>query len=53
VLATVVAFGVGYGVIVAFMKFVSTRSYLPFVAYRIVLGLLVLALLSAGILQPL
>ncbi|WP_291013672.1 undecaprenyl-diphosphate phosphatase [Hydrogenophaga sp.] len=52
-LATVVAFGVGYGVIVAFMKYVSTRSYLPFVAYRIVLGLLVLALLSAGILQPL
>jgi undecaprenyl-diphosphatase len=53
VLATVVAFGVGYGVIVAFMKYVSTRSYLPFVAYRIALGLLVLALLSAGILRPL
>jgi len=51
-LATVVAFGVGYGVIVALMRYVSTRSYLPFVAYRIALGLLVLALLSAGILQP-
>jgi undecaprenyl-diphosphatase len=52
-LATVVAFGVGYGVIVAFMKFISTRSYLPFVAYRIALGLLVFALLSIGVLQPL
>lgn len=52
-LATLVAFGVGYGVIVAFMKFVSTRSYLPFVVYRLALGLLVLALLQAGVLQPL
>lgn len=53
VLATVVAFGVGYVVIVAFMKFVTTRSYLPFVAYRIALGLLVLALLQAGVLSAL
>lgn len=52
-LATLVAFGVGYFVIVAFMKFVSSRSYLPFVAYRIALGLLVLALLWTGVLQPL
>jgi undecaprenyl-diphosphatase len=53
VLATVVAFGVGYVVIVAFMKFVTTRSYLPFVAYRIALGLLVLALLQADVLSAL
>lgn len=53
VLATVVAFGFGYVVIVAFMKFVTTRSYLPFVAYRIALGLLVLALLQAGVLSAL
>lgn len=52
-LATVVAFGVGCGVIVAFMKFISSRSYLPFVAYRIALGLVVLALLQAGVLSPL
>lgn len=50
-LATVVAFVVGYGVIVAFMKFVTTRSYLPFVVYRIALGLVVLALLQAGVLS--
>jgi undecaprenyl-diphosphatase len=52
-LATVVAFVVGYGVIVAFMKFISSRSYLPFVAYRIALGAIVLALLQAGVLSPL
>lgn len=50
-LATVVAFGVGYAVIVAFMRFVTTHSYLPFVVYRIVLGLVVLALLQAGVLS--
>jgi undecaprenyl-diphosphatase len=50
-LATLVAFVVGYVVIVAFMKFVTTRSYLPFVVYRIVLGVVVLALLQLGVLS--
>ena len=50
-LATLVAFVVGYVVIVAFMKFVTTRSYLPFVVYRIVLGVIVLALLQLGVLS--
>lgn len=31
--ATVIAFVVGYGVIIWFLKLVSTRSYLPFVIY--------------------
>jgi undecaprenyl-diphosphatase len=52
-LATVVAFGVGYGVIVVFLKLVSTRTYMPFVIYRIVLGLVVFGLLSVGVLTPL
>lgn len=52
-LATVVAFSVGYVVIVAFMKFISSRSYLPFVAYRIALGFAVLALLQTGVLSAL
>lgn len=52
-LATVVAFGVGYGVILGFMRFISTRSFRPFVHYRIGLGLLVLALLQMGVLSPL
>ncbi|MEF7614379.1 undecaprenyl-diphosphate phosphatase [Aquincola sp. MAHUQ-54] len=52
-LATLVAFGVGYGVIVIFLKLVSSRGYLPFVVYRIVLGIGVLALLCLGVLSPL
>lgn len=51
-LATLVAFGVGYGVIVVFLKVVSSRGYLPFVIYRIVLGLAVLVMLYFGILSP-
>lgn len=52
-LATLVAFGVGYAVIVWFLKLVSTRSYLPFVIYRVALGALVFVLLGLGILSPL
>ena len=51
-LATAIAFGVGYGVIVVFLKLVSTRDYMPFVYYRIALGVLVLALLAGGALSP-
>lgn len=51
--ATFVAFVVGYGVIVVFLRLVSSRGYMPFVIYRIALGLLVLFLLSVGALQPL
>ena len=51
-LATVVAFLVGYGVIVVFLRIVSKRGYWPFVIYRIVLGLVVIALLQMGIVAP-
>ena len=51
-LATLIAFFVGYGVIVVFLKLVSSRGYMPFVYYRIALGLLVMALLAAGTLSP-
>lgn len=51
-LATAVAFAVGYGVIVVFLKLVSSRSYMPFVYYRIALGVFVLGLLSVGLLAP-
>ncbi|MBD9699836.1 undecaprenyl-diphosphate phosphatase [Flavimobilis sp. GY10621] len=47
-LATVVAFVVGYVVIVWFLKLVSTRSYLPFVVYRILFAGVVVALLLGG-----
>lgn len=52
-LATAIAFAVGYGVIVVFLRLVSTRSYMPFVVYRVALGTVVLVLLSMGVLSPL
>lgn len=48
-LATVIAFVVGYAVIAWLLHYVSTRSYTPFVIYRILLGGLTLALLGAGV----
>lgn len=50
-LATVVSFFVGYAVIVAFLKFISTRSYMPFVVYRIVVGVALLGLLHFGVIS--
>lgn len=47
-LATVVAFFVGYLVIIAFLKIVSTFSYKPFVWYRLGLAALVVVLLLTG-----
>jgi undecaprenyl-diphosphatase len=46
--ATLVAFLVGYAVIAWLMKFVQTRSFLPFVIYRILLGVLIIVLLASG-----
>ncbi|MEY2849019.1 MAG: hypothetical protein RI885_1685 [Actinomycetota bacterium] len=51
--ATVVAFGVGYAVIAFLMQYIKTRSFLPFVVYRIVLGGALLVLLAAGLIDPL
>jgi undecaprenyl-diphosphatase len=50
IVATVVSFVVGYAAIAWLLRYVSTRSYLPFVIYRIGLGTLVLVLLGAGVL---
>jgi undecaprenyl-diphosphatase len=51
-IATVVAFLVGFVVIAAFMNYISKRSFLPFVVYRIALGIVLLVLLSLGVIQP-
>ncbi|MEZ7898230.1 MAG: undecaprenyl-diphosphate phosphatase [Flaviflexus sp.] len=48
--ATVVSFIVGYIVIVWFLKLISTKSYLPFVLYRLILAAVVVGLLGAGVL---
>ena len=46
--ATLIAFVVGYAMIAWLLKFVSTRSFAPFVIYRVLLGSVVIALLAAG-----
>ena len=51
ILATVVSFVVGYAAIAWLLRYVSTRSYLPFVVYRVALGSATLALLATGVLS--
>lgn len=46
-----ISFVVGYLVIIAFLKIVSTFSYKPFVYYRLGLGVLVMGLLAFGALS--
>ncbi|MCJ1674421.1 MULTISPECIES: undecaprenyl-diphosphate phosphatase [unclassified Rathayibacter] len=48
--ATIVAFVVGFVVIAFFMSYISRRSFLPFVIYRIVLGVVLMVALSTGLL---
>lgn len=50
--ATLVSFVVGYAAIAWLLRWVTTRSYLPFVLYRIALGSFVLVMLGAGVLSP-
>lgn len=49
--ATLVAFVVGYVTIGWLLKYLRTRSYLPFVIYRVTLGSIVLILLATGVLD--
>jgi len=51
--ATVIAFGVGLAVISWLMRYISTRSFMPFVVYRVTLGSALLVLLATGVLSPL
>jgi len=46
--ATVVAFLVGYAVIAWLMRYISTKSFTPFVIYRIALGTALLIALATG-----
>ncbi|MBR8640399.1 undecaprenyl-diphosphate phosphatase [Streptomyces tuirus] len=52
IFATAIAFAVGYAVIAWFMKFISTKSFMPFVWYRIALGVVIIVLVSMGALSP-
>lgn len=51
--ATAVSFGVGYAVIVWFLRLVETKTFTPFVIYRIALAIAVGILLVIGVLEPL
>ena len=50
VLATIVSFVVGYAAIAWLLRYVTTRSYTPFVIYRVVLGAATLLLVATGVL---
>ena len=50
--ATVLAFGVGLAVIAWLLRYLDRGSFTPFVVYRVLLGLLILALVGAGVLAP-
>lgn len=49
--ATVIAFLVGYAVIAWLMRYISTKSFTPFVIYRIVLGTALLIALATGVIS--
>jgi undecaprenyl-diphosphatase len=52
IFATIIAFVVGYAVIAWLMRYISTNSYLPFVVYRIALGVFLFVLIAIGKLAP-
>jgi undecaprenyl-diphosphatase len=51
IVATVVSFVVGYAAIAWLLRYVATRSYTPFVLYRVALGGATLLLLATGVLS--
>lgn len=46
--ALVISFGVGFSVIVVLLKYLARGSFAPFVAWRLVVGIWLLAMLSSG-----
>ena len=50
--ATAIAFVIGYAVIAWLLKFVSTKSFMPFIVYRVLLGSALLMLLATGVINP-
>jgi undecaprenyl-diphosphatase len=50
-IATAIAFVVGYIVIAWLIKFVMKRSFMPFIIYRIALGSTLLVLLATGVIN--
>jgi undecaprenyl-diphosphatase len=48
IVATIIAFGLGYASIAWLLKYASAHTFYPFVLYRVALGAIVLALLING-----
>lgn len=51
IVATVVAFVVGWAVVAYLMRYLERGTFMPFVIYRIVLGAVIMVLLGAGVLS--
>ena len=52
ILSTVIAFGIALAVIAWLLRYLDRGSFVPFVVYRVLLGLAVLALVGTGVLSP-
>ncbi|GAA2936532.1 undecaprenyl-diphosphate phosphatase [Streptomyces enissocaesilis] len=52
IFATIIAFIVGYAVIAWFMRFITTKSFMPFVIYRVLLGIVLFVLVGTDTLSP-
>ncbi|MGW0552198.1 undecaprenyl-diphosphate phosphatase [Streptomyces altiplanensis] len=52
IFATIIAFVVGYAVIAWFMRFITTKSFMPFVIYRVLLGIALFVLVGTDTLSP-
>jgi undecaprenyl-diphosphatase len=52
VLATIVSFIASYAAIAWLLRWLQTRTYTPFVLYRVIGGLVILGLLAWGVLTP-
>ncbi len=51
-LATAIAFAVGYAAIAWFLRYISHNSFMPFVVYRVALGVVIIGLVTTGVLAP-
>ncbi|MEY4320180.1 MAG: hypothetical protein RLZZ471_121 [Actinomycetota bacterium] len=47
-IATVISFGVGFSVIVVLLKYLARGSFAPFVFWRLIVGIWLLAMLTSG-----
>ncbi|GGL00783.1 undecaprenyl-diphosphatase [Sphaerisporangium melleum] len=49
IVATVVSFAVGYAAIAWFLRYISTHRFTPFIIYRVLLGILVIAAVTTNV----